>query len=78
MADVEAVAVGETRDHLTEYADRFRFRKTAILYYVVKELAAFDELQDKVALRSGQSFHCNRDTVIILTVHPYSPRHRKD
>ena len=36
MANVEAVAVGETRDHLTKYADSFRFRKTAIFTYVVK------------------------------------------
>ena len=26
MANVEAMAVGETRDHLTKYADSFRFR----------------------------------------------------
>ena len=44
MANVEVVAIGETRDHLTKYADSFRFRKTAVFRYMVKELAAFDEL----------------------------------
>ena len=50
MANVEAMAVGETGDHLTEYAYSFRFWKTAIFGYVVKQLAAFDKLQDKVPL----------------------------
>lgn len=65
MANVEAVAVGETRDHLTKYADSFRFRKTAIFGYMVKQLATFDEFQDKVPSSSGQSIHCDRDSIIV-------------
>ena len=65
MANVEAVAVGETRDHLTKYAHSFRFRQTAVFTYVIEELAAFDELQNKVSSSSGQSVHCNRDATIV-------------
>ena len=65
MANVETVAVGETRDHLTKYADSFRFRKTPMFNYVVEQLAAFDELQDKVPLTNGQPVHCNRDTITV-------------
>ncbi len=78
MANVEAMAVGETGDHLTEYAYSFRFWKTAIFGYVVKQLAAFDELQDKVTLDlwsviPSKSRYDHRK----LTVHPCSPRHRR-
>lgn len=64
MAYVEPVAVGETRDHLTKYANGFRFGKTAVFNYMVKELAALNEFQDEVSLSSGQSVRFNRDAVI--------------
>lgn len=63
MANVEAVAVGETRNHLAKYADSFRFRKTAVLTYMIKELAAFDEFQDKVPSSCDQSSHSSRDAI---------------
>lgn len=65
MANVEAVAVGKTRYHLTKYADRFRFRKTAIFRYMVEKLAAFNELQNKVPSITGQPVHCNLDAIIV-------------
>ena len=65
MADVEAVAVGETRDHLTKYTDSFRFRETAVFRYMVKELSAFDVFQDKIPFSSGQLDHCDRDTAVL-------------
>ena len=65
MANVETVAVGETRDHLTKYADSFGFWKTAVFRDMVKELAAFHELQDEIPSVSDQSVRFSSDAIIV-------------
>ena len=55
MADVKAMAVGESRNHLTKYSNSFRFRQVAVLTYMVEKLTPFDKLQNEVPSSPGQS-----------------------
>ena len=48
MTDVEAMTVGETSNHLTENADSFMLRETAVRRYVMEEFSAFYVLEYKI------------------------------
>ena len=63
MANIEAVAIGETRDHLTEDADSFGLRQLAVSRYMVEELATFDKLKNKVSWGSGQSIYFRSEKI---------------